>query len=140
MPNETGGSALTSFSLYINDGDDSNEATTQVSSYNTNSLLHTLTDSTDGLVTNKIYKLRFVATNAISNSEYSDTVRYAAVDAPSAPGTPSILASLTSETQLAFEWTAPTLASGQEIGQAITGYLVYVQELNQETSPTLSIT
>ena len=66
----------------MNDGDDSNEATTQVTTYTSNSVGHTLTAATDGLNTGLIYKLRFRATNVIGNSEYSDTVRFALVDSP----------------------------------------------------------
>jgi hypothetical protein len=93
VPSETGGSALTAFKLYMNDGDDATEAETEVTSYTSNSLVHTLTDADDALVAGKIYKFRFVAVNAIGNSAYSDTVRYAAVDAPAAPTAPTILQS-----------------------------------------------
>ena len=91
VPSETGSSALTGFKLFMNDGDDSNEADTHVISYTSNSLLHTLTAADDGLEAGKIYKFRFVATNAIGNSAYSDTVRFAAVDAPTTPNAPTIL-------------------------------------------------
>ncbi len=82
---------MTAFKLYINDGDDATEAVTEVGTYTSNSLVHTLTPGDDGLEAGKIYKFRFVALNAIGNSAYSDTVRYALVDAPDGPNPPTIL-------------------------------------------------
>ena len=85
IPSDSGGSPFTQFSLFVNDGDDTTEATTLVSTYTTASSAHTLSVAADGLTTGLIYKFRFRATNAVGNSEYSDTVRFALVDVPAAP-------------------------------------------------------
>ena len=90
VPGDSGGSPLTKFALYINDGEETNEATNIVTSYNINALEHTLT-AADGIQKGKIYKLRFRATNAIDTSAYSDTVRIAFVDPPAAPLAPSAM-------------------------------------------------
>jgi hypothetical protein len=42
IPSDSGGSPFTQFSLFINDGDDANEATTLVDSYTTASNAHTI--------------------------------------------------------------------------------------------------
>jgi hypothetical protein len=102
VPATSGGTPLTQYELYRNDGNDANEATIQVTSYTSNSLTHTLTTTTDSLVTGTIYSFRFRAVNAIGNSEYSDTVRYAVVDPPAAPALPTVMQAQTSTTQIAF--------------------------------------
>jgi hypothetical protein len=56
IPEDNGGSPLTEFELYINDGDDSNEPTTLITTYTTNAETHTLTAADDGLVAGTIYK------------------------------------------------------------------------------------
>lgn len=66
-----------------------------VASYTSNSMTHTLTDATDSLVSGKIYKFKYEAVNAIGNSGYSSIVRFGLCDKPSAPGTPTIMSSLT---------------------------------------------
>jgi hypothetical protein len=96
IPEDNGGSALTEFELFINDGDDANEPTTKVSTYTSNDLVHTLTKTTDSLETGKIYKVRFGATNVIGNSEVSDIVRFALVDPLAAPGAPALMQEQTS--------------------------------------------
>jgi len=81
-PNDTGGTEVYQFSLFINDGNDLHDPTTLVTSYTSNSLVHTLNQETTDtyLVPGKIYKFRFRATNVIGNSQLSDIVRYALAD------------------------------------------------------------
>jgi hypothetical protein len=57
IPEDNGGSPLTLFELYINDGDDSNDPDTKVETYTTNAETHTLTVTDDSLTSGKIYKL-----------------------------------------------------------------------------------
>jgi hypothetical protein len=73
-PEDNGGSPLTLFELFINDGTEATEPTTQVTSYTSNLLTHTLSATTDTLTAGTIYKLRFRATNEIGESQYSDVV------------------------------------------------------------------
>jgi hypothetical protein len=87
---------LTQFELYINDGDDTNEPDTRVATYTSNDLTHTLTVADDSLTTGLIYKFQFRATNAIGNSELSDTSRFALADPPTAPSAPTNMPSQTS--------------------------------------------
>lgn len=130
IPEDAGGSPLTLFELYVNDGNDSNDPATLVSTYTTNSLTHTLTTAADALTTGLIYKFKFRAINSIGNSEYSDTARYALVATPTAPSAPTNLVAQTSETQIGFEWAQVALTAGQETGQAILGYQAYMMEVN----------
>jgi len=86
----------------------------------------------DGLTIGKIYKFKFQATNKDSRvSEYSDIARYALVDTPAAPDAPTVIYSMTNESQIAIEWSKVTLDAGQEIGQEIEGYFVEVLEMNK---------
>lgn len=84
-PADNGGSPVTSFRLYINNGDETEEPETLVTSYDGISLTHTLVDSVDNLSIGSLYKLRFEAVNEINNSQSSQVVEYALVDKPSAP-------------------------------------------------------
>lgn len=97
IPEDSGGSPLSLFELFINDGDDANEADTLVPTYSQSLLQHSLTVASDGLTSGLIYKFRFRATNAVGSSEFSDTVRFALADAPAAPGAPLFLVAQTSE-------------------------------------------
>ena len=52
-------------------------------------MTHTLKTSVDTyLVSGKIYKFKFEATNALGNSESSEVSTFALCDKPSAPGIP----------------------------------------------------
>ncbi len=106
-PEDTGGTEVKSFKLFINNGNDQNEPTIEVTSYSTNSLTHTLdlngADSTI-LTSGKVYKFRFQATNVIGNSMLSDIAAFALADRPVAPGVPYIISSLTNANQIAVQW------------------------------------
>ena len=79
-PEDNGGSPVTAYELYRNDGDSLTEPTIKVTSYSDNSLEHTLDESVDSLTTGLIYKFKFRAINAIGTSEDSQIVLYALVD------------------------------------------------------------
>ena len=88
----------------MNNGDDTVPATTKVAQYTSSALTHTVDPSAEGLTVGKIYQFRLRATNAVGNSEYSDPLRVALVDAPGVPGTPAVTLAQTSQTKIAFEW------------------------------------
>jgi len=111
-PADSGGSPLTLFELFVNDGDDANDATDPVVSYTSNAPQHVLTTAADGLETGKIYTFRYRATNSIGNSELSDAVRFALVDPPPAPAAPLLLVSQTQGSQIALEWPRVVLDAG----------------------------
>ena len=90
-PEDNGGSEISSYSLYINDGNDANEPTTKVTSYSDNSMTHTLDTTTDSLSSGLIYKIMFRATNVIGTSEDSTTIRYSLVDPPVLPTPPTVM-------------------------------------------------
>ncbi len=60
-PDDTGGTEVRSFKLFINDGNDQNDPTIEVASYTSNSLTHTLdkNGADTFLVSGKVYKFRF---------------------------------------------------------------------------------
>jgi len=63
-PAYDGGSQITAYELYINDGDPLTEPTTLVTTYDGSSMTHTLTDTADSLTAGKIYKFIYRAINA----------------------------------------------------------------------------
>lgn len=105
-PENNGGSPVTQYELFINDGDPYSEPMTKVESYSDNQMEHTLYDSVDSLTTGLIYKFKFRATNAIGNSEDSEIVEFALVDQPVATSAPTCIYSQTSTTQIAIKWNA----------------------------------
>ena len=129
-PKDNGGSEITLFELYINDGDPETEPTTLVATYTDNSLGHVLTDVADNLILGDVYKFMFRAYNTVGNSEDSDIVQYALVAVPDTPEAPTGLYSLTSDEQVAVQWNA--IATTQSPGQDITGYKLEV--MNTETT------
>jgi hypothetical protein len=105
-PIDNGGSEITKYELYLNDGDDANEPTTKVTSYGGALLTHELDKTVDSLVTGKIYKIKFRAINVLGNSEDSAVVRYSLVDQPAMPSAPTVIYASSNETQIAVEWAA----------------------------------
>jgi hypothetical protein len=127
-PEDTGGTEVKQFKLYINDGNDQNDPTILVSSYTSNNLVHTL-DKDNGdpdLVSGKIYKFRFMAINEIGNSQLSDISAYALAGVPSAPGVPIINPSLTNANQIAVEWAPSTSTTAP--GGTVQGYILYMMD------------
>ncbi len=71
-------------------------------------MTHTLTDIDDTLTSGLIYKFVFRATNSQGESEDSPVASYALADKPAAPGAPQRMLSLTSDKQIAVQWTKST--------------------------------
>lgn len=130
-PTDNGGSEITKYELYRNDGNDANEPTTKVTSYLGALLTHELDKTADSLVTGKIYKIKFRAINVLGNSEDSGVVRYALVDKPLMPSAPTVIYASSNETQIAVEWAA--IVPSQTPGQEVYGYVLEVMD----TSNTL---
>jgi hypothetical protein len=105
-PIDNGGSEITLYEIYINDGNDANEPTTKLVTYLGAALTHELDKNFDPIVTGKIYKIKFRAINILGNSEDSGVVRYALVDQPVLPSAPTVIYSSSNETQIAVEWAA----------------------------------
>ena len=95
-PIDNGGSVVTSYELYVNDGDSSNEPETKIMTYTDGQMEHVLKDDDDSLTAGLIYKLKFRAINAIGNSDDSEIVQYALVDKPSATTEPTCIKAQTS--------------------------------------------
>lgn len=127
-PEDTGGTEVKQFKLYINDGNDQNDPNTPVLSYTSNNLVHTLDkdDADSFLVSGKVYKFRFIAINEIGNSGMSDISAYALAGQPSAPGTPTINPSLTNANQIAVQWAPSTSTTAP--GGLVQGYILYMMD------------
>ena len=73
-PVDNGGSPVTTYELYMNDGNANTEPTTKVTTYTNNQLEHTLKDDDDSMTAGLIYKFKFRAINSIGTSEDSEIV------------------------------------------------------------------
>lgn len=89
---DNGGSDITKYELYMNDGNDFNEPTSLVSGYSNNitcstcySMSYIIDRIALTLTTGKIYKFKFRAINEKGYSEDSDVVWFALVNMAAAP-------------------------------------------------------
>lgn len=83
-----------------------------MTAYTNNNLVHKVT----GLTSGTTYKFRFLAANAETNSDHSDSVEFSAIDEPAAPSAPAIMRDFSNNTQIAVQWGSVNL---------VHGYLLY---------------
>ena len=113
------GDAITTYTLYINDGAGGN-AYTAVASYSTGLAQHTLNDVTDSITAGAIYRLKFSATNSIGESELSDALYASMVAEPVAPTSLVKVDATSSETSITLSWDPVADSAGT--GGVISGY------------------
>lgn len=65
---------MTSYSLYVDAGDDFDSDFTQVMSYTDNSLTHIVDVSQDQVETGKIYRFKTTASNQYGESDFSQEI------------------------------------------------------------------
>jgi hypothetical protein len=68
------GSPITSYSLFVDAGDDFSSDFSQVTSYTSNSLTHSVDVAQDQVETGKIYRFKTTATNDFGESDFSQEV------------------------------------------------------------------
>jgi hypothetical protein len=109
-PLDNGGDDVISFELQIDEGQ-VNSAFSDVASFATAggdsaSLLEwTLTQASDGLVTGRVYTLRFRTLNRVGASKWSDFLRVGLADQVAAPATLSADLSLSTATSATLKWS-----------------------------------
>ena len=101
-PSSTGGSPITSYTLYWNAGSLS-EATSVLTTTGASITFYTAT----GLTRGNSYKFKVLATNIVNNGLPTSTVSVIAAQAPGAPTSISRL-TVDSETSMQIGWTAPS--------------------------------
>ena len=89
-------------------------------------MTHTLTVAADSLSSGYVYKFKFRAINQIVNSQDSSVSQFALADQPLAPGVPTVMQSLTSDSQISLQWTKSS--DTQSPGGDVTGYIVEMQD------------
>lgn len=102
-PKDTGGSDIISFELWRDQGTP-NSAFILVPSFTGASMTHTLTVSTDSLVTGNIYQLKFRAKNVIGYSPYSLVLRVSLSQKIPAPTNLRAILENTGATYITFAW------------------------------------
>lgn len=117
-PSYVGGSALTDYYLWIDDGAGT-WPVTPIDYTILTSLQYTFPTLTVGLT----YSFKIQAVNAIGTSSFSDTSYFVCADLPGAPAAPVLETSTNSSITLA--WNAPASTGGTPI----TGYRVYINDL-----------
>mmetsp|Transcript_23478 Transcript_23478/g.36172 ORF Transcript_23478/g.36172 Transcript_23478/m.36172 type:complete len:316 (-) Transcript_23478:2014-2961(-) len=126
---DNGGTAITTTSLYVDQGDDYTSAFSLAGTPTT--YQYELTTSGHGLVEGRIYRFKTQTENAIGSSEFSDIAYIAFGDVPGAPGTPTRESS--TRTSITISWTAPTTTSDDI---EITGYVLNADDgINKDLSP-----
>jgi hypothetical protein len=125
-PVDNGGSEITGFKLFRNDGDSSVDPHIEVTTYASNLLRHTLTVTDDSLETGLLYRFKFEATNLVGNSQESDISEFALVTIISAPGKPSVLLDHTSEAAVAVQWSQ--VGAYSPPGYQVFGYVLEMKD------------
>lgn len=122
---QNGGSAVSAYKLYADDGDDTQENFTHVTSYVGNALQHTINGATETrFVTGKTYRFKVTATNAIGESEQSNQLRVALAKIVAAPQKPVIDKNLSTRTSHFITWQEGTPAGDIPI----LGYKLFMIE------------
>lgn len=119
-PSYTGGSAITSYNLWIDDGA-GNWPATPITHSTLSNLAYTFT----GLTVGTTYAIKVQTVNAVGASEDSDVSFYVCAQVPSAPSVPLLESSSKSSITIAWNAIAP-INNG---GSSVTGYRVYMNDL-----------
>jgi hypothetical protein len=122
-----GGSEITKYNLYMNDGNDINDPTTLVTAYADNSMTFILVDTAHAMTAGKVYKFKYTAVNERGNSLDSDTVRFSLCDMPLAPAVPTKDKTQSSLSSIYLTWNA--VADTQLPGGSVTGYKLYMKKI-----------
>ena len=122
---DNGGSIVESYELEMDQGDTSS-AFAAVVSYDKTSFFmhHTVTYALDGIVTGRIYRFRFRASNSKGYSDYSELLSVAANSPPVKANTPLVDYSLSSRTSIFVSWVLNSDGLGE--GGLISGYKLYM--------------
>lgn len=102
-PSTDGGSPITAYKLFWNNGVALAEATTPLTTTGASTTFFTAT----GLTRGTTYKFKVLASNAVNDGQSTATVSFIAAQAPAAP-TAIIRLSKDSQTTMLIGWTAPT--------------------------------
>ena len=90
------------------------------------SLQHSVTFATDGIVTGQLYSFKFRAKNSKGYGGFSTVTTIAAIDPPDQPNAPSVDYTLSSESTLFIQWDAVADQPGP--GGLITGYSLWMDD------------
>ena len=118
---DSGGSVVTQYILQRNEGT-AGSAFTQVSTYPSGSLSHTVSIANDGLVAGKIYTFRWYAVNAFGSGEYSNELTVALSAYPVATAQIRKVMAISSKTSISLSWDPVT--PGASPGGDILGYVL----------------
>jgi len=117
VPASTGGNAINSYKVYLNDGVNSNW--NNVNCNPAPALTSTPVCGITGLTTGASYSVKITAVNLAGESVASSVLSIISATAPLAPGQPTLTGSTTSSISIA--WTPPT----DDGGSPLTNYEVY---------------
>jgi len=120
---DDGGSAVTAYKLYRDDGDDFTSSHTLLGNYDGSSLTYSATVGSDGLVSGRVYRFTYVATNAIGDSLPSNELIAGVGATPPAPSAPVKNAVLSNSTSMFISWGEVTTAD-----LPILGYVLWIDD------------
>lgn len=120
---DDGGTPITEYKLFKDVGDSFSSAFSEVGRYDGSSLTFTMTVNDDGLVSQRIYRFVYVATNALGDSAYSNELIAGIGALPTKPNTPQKNVLLSNETSTYIYWDKVTTSQ-----LPLSGYILYMDE------------
>jgi len=120
---DNGGSKVIAYKLYRDAGDDFTSNYVAVSRYDGSSSTFTITVADDGLVTGKVYRFVYVATNSIGDSPYSNELIAGVGAVPPTPTPPQKNWALSTKNSSYIFWESVTTSD-----LPISGYLLYMDD------------
>lgn len=129
LSGDSNGDHFSEHELWMAAGETDNEDSYAfMASYDTftQSLSHTVTFATDGIVTGQIYSFKFRAKNSKGYSEFSNLASIAAIEPPNQPGAPWVNYELSGHDSLHIEWSR--VADAASPGGLVSGYSLFMDD------------
>jgi hypothetical protein len=120
---DDGGTPVIGYKIFRDAGNDFTSSYVQMTSYDGMSSTFTATVASDGLVSGRIYRFVYVATNSLGDSEYSNELISGVGAPPDKPNAPHKDVELSNETSTFIYWDRIYTSD-----VPMSGYMLYVDD------------